>query len=60
MNFKASGRMGDFIHSLYVAKNLCLQQNTRANIYLEDSPNIWKYGIKKAYDDVCAIVLEQP
>ena len=60
LNFVAGGRMGDFIHALYVVKNLCEREKTKASIRLVDGGDAWKHGLRRAYDDCWSIVLEQP
>lgn len=62
INFIASGKMGDFIHSLYAVKNICEQKNAKANICLVNGydGDIWTYGIEKAYLDLFDLVTKQP
>ena len=50
--------MGDFIHSLYAAKNIC--EGDRADIFLAKRGGTWRYGLENAYADLRAIVLAQP
>jgi ADP-heptose:LPS heptosyltransferase len=60
LNFTAGGLMGDFINSLYAAKNLCEIHNKKANIYLNNAGEGFRYGIQKAYDDLYELVINQP
>jgi hypothetical protein len=59
INFIAGGRLGDFIHSLYVAKNICKIRNEKANIFLQDSGDVWTYGINTAYADLKPLMARQ-
>lgn len=52
--------MGDFIHSLFAMKNICAQQNAKANLYLVNDGDIWRFGIDKAYEDLRALIINQP
>jgi hypothetical protein len=61
INFCIGGKLGDFIHSLYVVKNLCEQRNVKANLYLsEGGGDTWAFGVQKAYNDLFQIVSKQP
>lgn len=62
INFIASGMMGDFIQSLYAVKNICSEQNAKANIYLANGyhGDIWTHGIEKAYSDSYQLITNQP
>lgn len=60
LNFTSGGMMGDFINSLYAVKNICEIQKAKANIYLNNGGDPFKYGIEKAYTDLQQIVSEQP
>lgn len=63
INFIMGGMMGDFIHSLYAVKNICLQKDAKANIYITDQKkyggDIWRLGIQKAYEDLKDLVVSQ-
>lgn len=59
LNFTSGGLMGDFINSLYAVKNICEREQARANIFLTDGGDPFKYGVKKAFEDLKEIVLEQ-
>lgn len=59
INFIAGGKMGDFIHSLFVVKNICQQQNQQAHIYLSNQGDAWRFGLQKAYDDLKDFVMSQ-
>ncbi len=60
INFIAGGMMGDFIHSLYVVKNICEKRGCKANLYLTDSGDKWKKGLLTAHADLEALVMAQP
>lgn len=60
INFIAGGFLGDFIHSLYVVKNVCLKHNAVANLFLTDGyGDGWRYGLQKAFDDLFELVNNQ-
>jgi ADP-heptose:LPS heptosyltransferase len=60
IDFVAGGMMGDFIQSLYALKNICKQKNEKANLYIANDGDIWKYGLQKAYDDLKDLINLQP
>lgn len=61
INFIMGGMIGDFIHLLLAVKNICLQKNAKANIFLTDKHggDNWTYGIEKAYQDLYSLVISQ-
>lgn len=60
INFIAGGLMGDFIHSLYVVKHICLQQNKKANVFIaEGYGDVWKFSLEKTHDDLKELMLNQ-
>lgn len=60
LNLVSGGMMGDFINSLYAVKNICHKHRAKANLFLNNGGDPFKYGIQKAFDDLKEIVLEQP
>lgn len=57
--------MGDFVHSLYVVKNVCDKYKSKANIYLTDNihkygHDTWRYGLEKSYNDLKSLISIQP
>lgn len=56
-NFIMGGKLGDFIQSLYAVKNICKQNNTKANLYLCDIG--WEFGINNTYAELYPIVMQQ-
>lgn len=60
INFVSGGRLGDFIHSLYVVKNICEQRNAKANLFLNEGGDTWTFGIEKAFHDLYPIISKQP
>lgn len=59
VRFVGSGLLGDFIHSLQAAFNICKHENAKADIYITDGyfGDVWKYGSEVAYKDL-RIILE--
>lgn len=51
------GKLGDFIQSLFAVKNICKQNNTKANIYLYDIG--WEFGIHNTCAELKPILLQQ-
>jgi hypothetical protein len=62
INFISGGKLGDFIHQLYVVKNMCEQQNSVANLYITDGygGDVWEYGLHRAFNDLSVLVRTQP
>lgn len=59
--FICGGLLGDFIHSLCAVKNICIQSNTTAHIYLTagHGGDIWRFGVDKAHQDLKELVMSQ-
>lgn len=58
-NFLSGGKLGDFIHTLFVVKNICERECCKANLYLSGGGDIWSYGIDRAYKDLYPLVVSQ-
>ncbi len=59
INFCSFGKLGDFIHSLYVVKNICEQRNEKANLYMGGGGDEWTFGEERAYKELYPIVMQQ-
>lgn len=60
INFIGGGLLGDFIHTLYVVKNICLKENKKANLYTaEGRGDSWRNGVEKPYNDLKNLILDQ-
>lgn len=57
--FSGGGKMGDFIHQLFVVKNICEEEETKADLYIRDNGQTWTYGLQRAYDDLKELVEAQ-
>lgn len=52
--------MGDFIHSLHVVKNLCLESNCKANLFIaEGYGDVWRHSLKKTFEDLKDLISQQ-
>jgi len=51
------GKLGDFTHSLFGVRQYCLQNNTKANIYMIDIG--WEYGINNTHSELLPILESQ-
>lgn len=61
ISFVSGGKLGDFIHTLSVVKNICLKENCLANLYLsEGRGDIWTFGAENAFNDLHDLVSTQP
>jgi ADP-heptose:LPS heptosyltransferase len=58
MNFIMGGKLGDFIHTLFVVKNICERDNIMANLYMYDIG--WEHGIDMTYNELKDILVSQP
>lgn len=63
LDFIATGRMGDFIHSLFAVKNICEKHKIDANIYITDKVgtfggDAWNLGIDRAYEDLRGLMMQ--
>lgn len=60
INFIAGGMMGDFIHSLYVVKNICQQRNDKANLYIANGyGDVWRYDLQRTHNDLNELITSQ-
>jgi len=59
INFLSGGKVGDFIHTLFAAKNICEQKGKRARIFLGGGDD-WTFGVNRAYKDLYSLVMMQP
>lgn len=65
INFISCGLTGDFIHTLYVIKNICKKEDAVANVYLSDASHIYggepfRFGAIKTYSDLYTLIVIQP
>lgn len=60
INFVGGGRIGDYIHTLYVVKNLCAERSEKANLYMAEGGDTFKFGLQRAFDDVRSLIVAQP
>lgn len=61
INFVSGGFLGDFIHQLNVVRCICAHEGAVANLYISDGygGDTWRYGAKKAYEDMYDVIKEQ-
>jgi hypothetical protein len=61
LNFICSGRLGDFIHSLFVVKNLSKVIGKPSKLFISDGfgGDLWKFGIEEAYYGLHSIIKYQ-
>lgn len=60
-NFLMRGKLGDFIQSLFALKNLCKQNNYKADLFMYDLPSGigWERGIENTYAELYNIIISQ-
>ena len=56
-NFLMGGKLGDFLHAMFAVKNICEQDNIKANIYMYDIG--WEFGIRNTHSELQPIFLQQ-
>ena len=59
INFMSGGLCGDFIHQMSVVKNICKIYGDKADLYISDCGDSWKFGKIQAYKDLYGIVISQ-
>lgn len=57
LNFLMYGKLGDFTHSLFAVRQVCLSQNVKANLHMVDIG--WDFGIENTYKELLPILLKQ-
>jgi hypothetical protein len=61
MKFASGGMLGDFIHQLFVVKNLCELNNEKADLFIsENIGDSFTFNIEKTYQDLFDLVKMQP
>lgn len=60
INFFGGGMMGDFIQTLYAVKNICQQKNDKANLYIGNAGDVWRFGLERTYNDLEKLIKSQP
>jgi hypothetical protein len=61
MKFASGGMLGDFIHQLFVVKNLCELNNEKADLFIsENIGDSFSFSIEKTYQDLFDLVKMQP
>lgn len=62
VNFIAGGLLGDFIHSLYVVKNICNKRGVKANLFIrnDNGSEVFRYGSERAHKDLYSFIISQP
>lgn len=57
INFLHSGKLGDFIHSMFAIKNICRKFNSIANIFIR--PGDWSTDLDTTYQELYPIIVSQ-
>lgn len=60
LKFLSGGKMGDFIHTMYVVKNLCEDYGRSAIVYIDNVGDTWSRGLKTAHADLYDLIMYQP
>lgn len=56
-NFIIAGKLGDFIHALFAVRGICLQNSTKANIYMADLG--FEFGVENTRNELAEFLLDQ-
>lgn len=56
-NILLGGKLGDFLHGLFVAKSFSLKHNVKMNIHMVDIG--WEHGINSTFNELTPILQEQ-
>ena len=56
-NFLLGGKLGDFIHGLFVVKNLSVKYKTKMNLHMVDIG--WERGIQATFNELTPILRQQ-
>lgn len=59
MRYLAGGKMGDFIHMMFVCEYIFSTTGEKADIYLSNSGDAFEYGVNIAYEDLKPIMQTQ-
>lgn len=56
-NFLVGGKLGDFLHAMYVVKHVSSKNNTKAHVHMVDIG--WERGIQTTFNELTPILLQQ-
>jgi hypothetical protein len=59
INYISGGLLGDFIHQLSVINEIYIETGRKANLYIANIGDCFKYGLETAYNDTFKLVSEQ-
>lgn len=59
INILISGKMGDFIHCMYVPYHLWKTRGIKSNIYISNNAENFEHGLEKTFQELRPIVLIQ-
>jgi hypothetical protein len=57
-NILVGGKLGDFIHALYVVK--CLSAELKSDVYISPYGDMFSYGLVGTYNDIYNVIKHQP
>jgi hypothetical protein len=60
IKYLSSGLLGDFIHQLSVVNETYRTTGRKGIVYMTDSPEFFRLGLKETYADVAPFLLTQP
>lgn len=59
LNMISGGRLGDFIHQLYVPAIIHYKYQIKTNLYISEIGDYFSYGLKNTFDELYDTVIQQ-
>lgn len=58
-NVLIGGKMGDFIHCMYVPYHLWKSKNIKSNIFISPVGDVFEHGFQKTFDELTPVIMQQ-
>lgn len=59
LNMISGGRLGDFIHQLYIPSIIYKKKGIKTNLYMAEIGDIFSFGLENTFNEIKEIVLNQ-
>ena len=60
LNMISGGRLGDFVHQLYIPAIIYKENGIKTNLYMAEVGDIFSFGLHNTFNEIKEIILKQP
>ena len=60
LNMISGGRLGDFVHQLYIPAIIYKENGIKTNLYMAEVGDIFSFGLHNTFNEIKEIILNQP